>query len=127
MPDTVTVTYSGPFWDGSADRAVEDSLDDIEKEVAQQGVNDVKQHLDSVLKNPTGNYERHIVTERQRNDWAVTDSGIVYGPWLEGVGSRNKSSRFKGYATFRKVRQQLDGKASDIGERVVSKNIRRMN
>lgn len=126
MPDNVTVTYSGPLWDGAADRAVQDSLNSIEQEVAQQGVNDVKQHLDSVLKNPTGNYERHIVTDRQRNDWAVTDSRVVYGPWLE-TGRSNRVTRFKGYATFRKVSQQLDAKAADVGDRVVKRYLGKMN
>jgi hypothetical protein len=36
------------------------------------------------------------------------DSGVVYGPWLEGVGRRNKVSRFKGYSSFRKSLQDLE-------------------
>ncbi len=45
----------------------------------------------------------------------VHDSGIVYGPWLEGVGSRNfPVTRFKGYSTFRKVRQEIERKAPNM-------------
>jgi hypothetical protein len=44
--------------------------------------------------------------------WEVHDSGIVYGPWLEGEGSRNKTTPFKGYRMFRKVATQINRKAA---------------
>ena len=37
----------------------------------------------------------------------ITDGGEVYGPWLEGTSSRNQSTRFKGYGTFRKTAQYI--------------------
>jgi hypothetical protein len=123
----IEVTYSGPFFSKGAESVIDDALRDVVELVANQGVNDVHEFLDSVLKNPTGNYERHIRTERQQNDLAVTDSGIVYGPWLEGVGSRNQTTRFKGYATFRKVTQTLDRKAGQIAEREIGRAVERLN
>ena len=64
--------------------------------------------LGSVLQNPTGNYEGLIAGERTSSGWRVSDSNCIYGPWLEGVGSRNATTKFKGYATFRKVYGEVD-------------------
>lgn len=35
----------------------------------------------------------------------------------EGVGSRNKTTRFKGYFVFRRISQRLDRQAKHIAER----------
>lgn len=37
----------------------------------------------------------------------ITDGGVVYGPWLEGTSSRNKTTSFKGYHSFKKTRDWL--------------------
>lgn len=121
-----TVKTTGPIFDGRARAAVDDFLDAAELEVADEGVNDVRQQLGTVLQNPTGFYESRIQTERQRDDTMVTDAGVVYGPWLEGTSSRNQTTRFKGYHTFRQVAQRLQGKADDIAQRVLPTFIRRM-
>lgn len=119
MSIDLEMTESGPLFDGQVKRTVDGFIDAAESEVGRQGVNDVQARLGAVLQNPTGRYERSIVTDRQFNDLAVTDSGIVYGPWLEGVSSRNTRTRFKGYATFRRVTQQLGGKTAEIAGRVL--------
>lgn len=55
---------------------------------------------------PTGYAARHIVNRDLSDQHVITDSGIVYGAWLEGVGSRNfPKTRFKGYSIFRRVTQ----------------------
>jgi hypothetical protein len=71
----------------------------------------VRSRLGEVLQNPTGYYESRITSEVSALGARVTDGGVIYGPWLEGVGSRNQTTRFKGYATFRKTRQELEYKA----------------
>lgn len=65
---------------------------------------------------PTGNWANHVRVNAVAGGLAqVTDSGIVYGPWLEGVGSRNYPvTRFKGYHTFRKVTQEIERKAPQM-------------
>jgi len=123
----IEVTISGPLFDGTAERELEAFSTEAERTIAERGVNEVKGYLDSVLRNPTGNYSRHIRTERQRDDMAVTDSKIVYGPWLDGTSSRNARTRFKGYATFRMVRQQLDAKSVHIADGLLDNHISRMN
>lgn len=55
----------------------------------------------------TGNYWRHIHQTVQGPMAQIDDSAVIYGPWLEGVSSRNTSTRFKGYSTFRRAAQWL--------------------
>lgn len=117
----------GPLFDGSARRVIDAFLDEAKEEVADEGVNDVLSVLGSKLQNPTGYYESQIATDRQRDDYAVTDSGVIYGPWLEGTSSRNQTTRFKGYSTFRRTTQTLQGKAPDIAERVLPRYLNRLS
>ena len=76
---------------------------------------------------PTGAWMRSVKTRVSAavgglKGWEVHDSGIVYGPWLEGVSRRNEATPFKGYAMFRKVQQELERKAP----RMVMPDVRRM-
>ena len=124
----VTVTTTGPMFDGRAVVALDRMEADMTRKLADQGVTDVRQLLGSVLRNPTGFYQSRIQTERKTDDrYLVTDSQVVYGPWLAGVGSRNKTSRFKGYAHWRRVAQQLQRNVVRITRPVVRRRIREMN
>ena len=123
-----TVTTTGPLFDGRAARALDKLADDMTDEVADQGVTDVKQFLDSVLKNPTGFYQSRLQVEQKTRTLAlVTDSQVVYGPWLAGVGSRNAASSFKGYSHWRRVAQQLQRNVTRITKPVVRRRVREMN
>jgi hypothetical protein len=86
-----------------------------EKVVAEEGVNMVLNRLSQVLRNPTGYYESKIQTDLVNEHWEVNDTRrVLYGPWLEGTGSRNAITRFKGYRTFRIVKQDLDRKVPTL-------------
>jgi hypothetical protein len=119
------VKSTGPVFDGRAQEAVTDFLHEAQQEVANEGVKDIHEQLGRVLRHPTGHYQSTIHVAKSSLNPVVTD-GTVYGPWLEGVGSRNKTTRFKGYATFRRITQQLQAKASTIAERVLPKYLSRM-
>ncbi len=116
------VELRGPLFDGRFDAAVSDYLDAAENEISFEGAMMVRENLDPVLQHPTGYYESHIRPDGPR----VWDGGVIYGPWLEGTGERNKTTRFKGYATFRRTAQQLQNRAVDIAERVLPAYLRRM-
>lgn len=127
MSVSTKVDVSGPLFSGAAGRAVEAWLDEAKQEVAQEGVNDVQARLGMVLKHPTGFYESNIVTDLAVHDALITDNDVVYGPWLEGVSSMNDRTRFKGYATFRRTTDELDGKAAGIAEALLRRTyLRRM-
>lgn len=93
-----------------------------EDELAELGAELIRSNLDHVLRNPTGYYRSRVQAERDR----ITDSGVVYGPWLEGVGSRNRTTRFKGYFTFRRTTQQIETQAGPVAERVVGQHTERL-
>jgi hypothetical protein len=96
--------------------------DDTERTVAEYALGLVRAHLVGVLKQPTGYYQSQVQVRYRRGDPEVSDGGVIYGPWLEGVGSRNAPvTRFKGYSTFRRVGQVVDQQAGRIADRVWSR------
>jgi len=123
----VDIDTSGPMFDGRASRAARDFTEASELEVAEQGADMIRAELKSVLRHPTGNYMSHISVRTETINHVVTDRGIVYGPWLEGTGSRNRTTRFKGYSVFRRTLQKLDRKAGSIAEKVLPAFLRRMS
>jgi len=65
--------------------------------------------LNASLRTQTPYYVPNLTRERRGPlVEAVHDRGVVYGPWLEGVGSRNKTSRFKGYWAARRAGQAVE-------------------
>lgn len=112
----IQVRATGPIYDGRADTALSAYVDDLHRTVAQEGQDLVGLQLIKVLKHPTGYYESRIRHDRvSATTSRVSDSNVIYGPWLEGVGSRNYPvTRFKGYATFRKVVGQLRRRARPV-------------
>jgi hypothetical protein len=99
----------------------------INEAIAQEGVNRVRARLGEVLQNPTGYYESRIAVERRQIYRGVWDQNVIYGPWLEGTGSRNRTTRFKGYRTFRTVKQALDQDSRTISQPLVEQYVREMN
>lgn len=114
MPE---VTFSGPLFDGRAQGIVDRYCKAAEATIAQHAEDEIHARLGEVIQHPTGFYESHIHTEMQADSLVVTDTPVVYGPWLEGVGSRNSpKTRFPGYHTFRIVSQQVDREAEALAE-----------
>lgn len=119
----LTVTESGPLFDGRLERAVAAAVDEAEERIAEAGVTEVRTALAGVLQHPTGHYQSVIQVERAFADRMVTDGGIVYGPWLAGVSERNRSTRFKGYSHWRRAGQRLQSRAGDIAGHIVAERI----
>lgn len=118
------VDMSGPVFDGRARRAVRGFVDDLASEVADGGVRTYLGVLRPQLRAPTGRYESHIRADRVRwGEARIWDGGrIPYGPWLEGVGSRNfPVTRFPGYRSAEKatplIGREVDATAAELFER----------
>jgi len=108
------------MFDGQAKRAAHDFSRKASEKIADEGAEMVRDQLHEVIRHPTGYYESHIqVRVHSELDRVITDGGIVYGPWLEGTSERNNTTRFKGYKTFRLIKQELESKAGDIAERIL--------
>ncbi|WP_405611360.1 hypothetical protein OG292_19325 [Streptomyces sp. NBC_01511] len=119
MPDVqirINATRSGPLANGSFQRAAHQYSNDIGYAVALHAERLVQQRLRQVLRNPTGYYQSRVGVSRGRGgQYAVTDGGVIYGPWLEGTGSRNyPETRFHGYSTFRRTKPLVDRDANRI-------------
>lgn len=123
MASGAQMRRKGSLVDGSAPKKVAAAVEQMGEDVGQLVHNAVKLRLGQVLANPTGYYESRVVTDVSAGSVEISDSGVIYGPWLEGTGSRNASSRFKGYATFRKVAQDMEKKAVAEGERVLGRKL----
>lgn len=116
----VTIFETGPLFDGALAAALKQGIHEAQVAVAELGQREVRSRLRSVLRHPTGYYSSRVRAEVGASDPRVTDSRVIYGNWLEGTGSRNKTTRFKGYATFRKVTQRLNsGLAAPVVEQAI--------
>lgn len=118
--------YDGPVFNEMGPAAMRDYTEAAVEEVAQHGKDMVDRNLATSLRNPTPIYQTRINIERAGTTRIINDDMVVYGPWLEGVGSRNKTTRFKGYASFRRAKQWLDARASTIAHSVLLPYLRRL-
>ena len=117
----IEVTATGPIFEGKAGSVISKALDGAIAELVQLG----EQRLDLMLRPrpagvylsitearkgqaSTGHYRRSIHAVASHLHGLITDSGVVYGSWLEGLSSRNDVTRFKGYSSFRRVAQTLE-------------------
>lgn len=115
--NTVHVRLRGALVQGRAPAIVDHMIEQAVAEVADYTKFEVLTQLDSVLQHPTGHYESQIRDQPMtRFLHRIHDSGVVYGPWLEGVSSRNATTRFKGYHTFRIVRGRMSRKMTAVVE-----------
>ena len=122
------VTRSGPLFDGRAEAAIRDFCGDWEREYAQKTEDAVRTIGQGMFKHSTGNWSRHIETRAEGGHQDVHDSNIIYGPWLEGTGSRNApKTRFKGYSIFRKAAQRMQREAGPYANSMLGQSyLRRM-
>lgn len=121
----LTVTLKGPTVEGRAPAIVHLMAEEALKEIADYTRFEVLMQLDRVLVNPTGYYESQVKAERVAVDtYSVNDSNVIYGPWLEGIGSRNRARPgFPGYHTFRTVRGRMERKADAVAEAAVQRMV----
>lgn len=125
---TIGTRARGKIFDESTVNIMTDRVvDSILDELADYGYFLLQMRLGQVLQNPTGLYQSRIKIDRAGEDRVLTDSNMIYGPWLEGTGSRNQITRFKGYHTFRTVSRQLDQKKVEIAKKHIARYIGEMN
>ncbi len=122
MTFSATLTTRGRLFTHGAFSSVRNAEESVVASATEEGAERVRRRLRVVLKNPTGYYESNVVPRQDGRHGAVTDSGIVYGPWLEGVSPRNAATRFKGYYTFRRIQQELE---PDV-PRIVNKDVQQL-
>lgn len=122
----VEVDVSGPIFDGRALAAVDAFLEDAKDEVGAQASAEVHLILDRSIRHPTPYYETQVHVERAGMDRSVNDRGVVYGAWLEGVGSRNLTTRFKGYHAFRIATAVVEQRVEELVQPALRRHLPEM-
>lgn len=125
---TFDVSLHGPLFHGLPPSAV---IVDVLHGSVQELVNEGEKAVDAQLYSGhgllTGHYKRSIHGEMASTlHGKVHDSLVIYGPWLEGVGSRNATTRFKGYAMFRNARQKVEQMKLEILKKWIGKAVERL-
>ena len=137
------VKLSGPLFDGTAERAMVKAVAAIQEKLSAEGERLAAQALASSIRVPhtgravggittitasttfqTGKYTMPVVADEGES--VVTSDLATYGPWLEGTGSRNQTTRFKGYFSFRRATQELDEAAGDIADETLQPYLKEM-
>jgi hypothetical protein len=120
----VSSSSRGPLFDGRARAAANAYVNRLERDLAEEGLNILRGEMHRVFRNPTGYYEsRCQVIEGHK----ISDSRVVYGPWLAGIGSRNYPvTKFRGYDHWLVTRDKLNARKVGIGERLLRRYTGRM-
>lgn len=125
---SIDVRFEGPLFDGRAERAMQNAADDAREDIAEFGEEIALARMGMYFRHPTGYYESNVITSRVSSDTSlVHDSGVVYGPWLAGVGSRNAPvTRFAGYTHWREAKDLTVARGPQIAERAVQRHLPEM-
>lgn len=116
----VEVRASGPIVDGRGAEIIQKWRREWEDHWGRVTNDRVHRRLATVLKHPTGYAESRVRTERVGDGVRTDMSGLIYGPWLEGVGSRNSPvTRFPGYHTYREVGAWVQREVGGSSDRYV--------
>jgi hypothetical protein len=120
---------SGPVFDGRAERAIDDLCHESASKAGTEGVRILRAEFDRVLQHQTPYYVTRVKSHDRGNESVIDDGRIVYGPWLEGTGSRNYPvTRFRGYKTFQRMFRPISIRAKAVVQELLdSKYLRRMN
>lgn len=120
----VSTQARGPLFDGRAMRVLNTYVDHLERRLADEGLQILRGEMHRVFRNPTGYYESRC---KVVDGHIISDSRVVYGPWLAGIGSRNfPVTKFKGYDHWIRTRHELNRRKQGIGERLLRRYTGRM-
>lgn len=125
---TARVDTSGPLYDGTAPGIIRDGIHHGLLSVGEYTADMVRDHYDAhhvrPSKPPYARSRIRIIDRFPRI--RIGDGGIIYGPWLEGVGSRNATTRFKGYAHYRQTAARVRVEGVRIFQAVMTRYVRRI-
>jgi hypothetical protein len=125
---SIDVHFDGPLFDGRAARAMQEYTEAARDDIAEFGEEIALARMGSYFREPTGYYESNVTTSLVSSDTAlVHDDGVVYGPWLAGVGSRNRPRPgFPGYTHWREAKQITEARGPQIAERALQRYLPEM-
>lgn len=127
------VILTGPVFDGRGVVLTDRMVTDIQHAVANYAHDIWSTLMDHHFKHPTGVYQSfaHVVDDGPDtlvNDGYGVTNQLPYGPWLEGIGSRNSPvTRFPGYFSLREAYLVTDRAVTELAEPIVTDYVDRIN
>lgn len=111
----------GPIHDGRMSRDFQAYEHDVAEAIAEAAKDTWVHNLEGSIRNPTPYYWTRIDTrEITSTRYEVHDHDIVYGPWLEGTGSRNSPNTiFPGYWSLARAKETMKRKRGGIARRIL--------
>jgi hypothetical protein len=126
--NSLTVDLHGSVFDGHAAEDIAKMAEDCQRAVAERAEFAWQMKMDDSFRHPTGYYQSHINIAQRDKDLVVNDQGVVYGFWLEGIGSRNAPvTSFKGYFARRWTVESVGRQVTEICTPIVDKAIEKIN
>lgn len=117
------ITVHGPLFDGRAQMAADDACEESERTVAMEGSAMVRARQGVTFKVQTPYYRVRTQSRKARGGYIISGPNVPYGHWLEGTGSRNATTRFKGYFIFRTMAAVLRMRAVAIASPIVRRYV----
>ncbi len=133
MAVTINVESRGPLFEGVAEAELALAVAAAQREVASYAEFQWQMNMTESFQHPSSppHYQSKINVVQRSHDLVVNDgwpgSGVVYGPWLEGLGTRNATTRFKGYGAMRRAANSVAQKVATITKPIIDAFIVKAN
>lgn len=123
------MSVQGGLFDGGWESGLDELTVDIVGAVSDTVLDTWRSNLDENIRVNTGRYVSTTRVTRVSDTAAqINDGTSVYGPWLEGQGSRNAPvTRFKGYHSAEEAAEKVNAKADEVAAPVVARFVEVMN
>jgi hypothetical protein len=121
------ITPKGPLFNrGQSSEEIDRFIRDGAKAIGDAAVKLSRLKFRAKIQVYTGRFTGRISAIITGSLINVDSRNILYGRWLEGIGSRNATTRFKGYHGFRDTRIIIDRNTKDILQPLMDKMIREL-
>jgi hypothetical protein len=123
------MSVQGGLFDGGWEAGIDELMVDLVGAVADTALDTWRDNLNESIRVNNHRYVSETrVTRTTEESATVHDGGSVYGPWLEGQGSRNYPvTRFKGYNSAREATEKVNAKADEVAAPVILRFVEAMN
>jgi hypothetical protein len=129
----MSVSYSGPVFDGSAEPMIERMIEEVRSTVADQAMVEWESNMESRIRHSGPVYQTFAHVKEDGDETLVNDgwgetNELPYGPWLEGVGSRNSPvTVFPGYHSLGDAYEATLEQVDELVEPVVEDWVGKIN
>jgi hypothetical protein len=124
------VIVTGRFFDvAAADADVKEAMVEINETIAHEVFDVWNDYLATSFQYQTGEYLSGNRVEPREDTWVVHDDiDKPYGPWLEGVGSRNAPvTSFEGYHALARAHANVNSHAEETARFAVDELVAKLN